>query len=69
MFKTLRIIHTNKYLAQSFVRYSSHNASINSKKIGLVGMGNVGKNIKAGKSNSLLQKNQIINDKILFSFV
>ena len=54
MFKSLRIIHTNKYFAQNFVRYSSQNASINSRKIGLVGMGNVGKIIKVEKLDTLL---------------
>ena len=42
MYKTLRIIHANNFLFDNFVRKSSQNASIKSKKIGLVGMGNVG---------------------------
>ena len=42
MYKTLRIVHANKFLLNNFVRQSSQNASIKSKKIGLVRMGNVG---------------------------
>lgn len=54
MFKTLQIINANKYFAQNFVRYSSQNTSINFKKIGLVGMGNVGKSINVEKLITLL---------------
>ena len=42
MFKTLQIIHVNRFFVNNFVRHSSQNASIKSKRIGLVGMGNVG---------------------------
>ena len=43
MYKILRNIQVNKFLAHNSVRTCSQNASVKSKKIGLVGMGNVGK--------------------------
>ena len=63
MYKTLRIIHANNFLFDNFVRKSSQNASIKSKKIGLVGMGNVGNVLMLKKIKTTILK---LNENIFY---
>ena len=65
MYKTLRIIQANNFLVNGFVRHSSQNASIKSKKIGLVGMGNVGNAQIFRKIRMTISK---LNPNIFFDF-